>query len=134
MPFITTIKNNCLQQKLFSRGDRILIGVSGGPDSVALLYVLFAIRHGLGLQLSIAHLNHGLRKEATAEQSYVKELAKKLGLPLFTKTIKLQKTKTYVAARLSAGCSPGVLPKMWVFPALVSWLIFFFTIQCFGMQ
>jgi tRNA(Ile)-lysidine synthase len=93
MHFITTIRNTCLKQKLFSRGDRILVGVSGGPDSVALIHTLYALRHGLGLQLYIAHLNHGLRAQATVEQSYVKALAKKLGLPLFTKTISLQKSK-----------------------------------------
>lgn len=93
MHFITSIKNTCLQKKLFARGDRILVGVSGGPDSVALLYTLYALRHGLGIQLSVAHLNHGLRPQAAQEQSYVKGLAKTLGLPLFTKTIKLQKTK-----------------------------------------
>jgi len=93
MNFISKIKNFCLKQKLFKHADRILIGVSGGPDSVALLYILYALRHRFGLQLYIAHLNHGLRREAKDEQSYVKELAQKLGIPLFTKTIKLQRTK-----------------------------------------
>lgn len=93
MNFLSTIKNTCLRHHFFKRGNRILIAVSGGPDSVALLYALNALRHTFGLQLYMAHLNHGLRPEAVKEQAYVKELAKKLGLPLFTKTIKLRHTK-----------------------------------------
>ena len=93
MTFIESIKNTCLTHKLLSRGDRIVVGVSGGPDSIALLYALEALHHDFGLQLFVAHLNHGLRPESIPEQAYVKELAKKLGLPLFTKTVHLQKIK-----------------------------------------
>ncbi len=93
MNFIKDTKDFCLRQKLFSNGDRVLVGVSGGPDSVALLHALYRLRRFLGLQIYVAHLNHGLRKAAFAEQSYVSALCKALGLPFFTKTIKLKKTK-----------------------------------------
>ena len=93
MNFVNTVKHFSIQQKLFSNGDRVLVGVSGGPDSTALLYALYELRHFFGLQIYVVHLNHGLRKESAAEQSYVKDLSRKLGLPFFTKTIKLKKTK-----------------------------------------
>ncbi|MCX5680809.1 MAG: tRNA lysidine(34) synthetase TilS [Candidatus Omnitrophica bacterium] len=92
MNFTNTVKDYCIRQKLFSNGDRVLIGVSGGPDSIALLYTLYELRRFFGIQIYIAHLNHGLRKQAVSEQLYVQSLSKKLRIPFFTKTIKLKKT------------------------------------------
>lgn len=94
MNFTDTVKHFCLHQKLFSNGDRVLVGVSGGPDSVALLYTLYELRRFFGLQIYVAHLNHGLRKQAKTEQTYVETLCKSLALPFLTKTIKLKKTAT----------------------------------------
>ena len=48
-------------------GEAVLVAVSGGPDSVALLDVLCALRAPLALALSVAHVHHGLRPEADAE-------------------------------------------------------------------
>lgn len=91
MTFTERIKNFCLQQNLLSDGDRVLVGVSGGGDSIALLCTLFALRHFFGLQLYVAHLNHGLRLQAYKEQLYVKSLCSRFGIPFFTKTISLKK-------------------------------------------
>jgi tRNA(Ile)-lysidine synthase len=93
MTFSETIHRFCLAQKLLTAGDAIVVGVSGGPDSMALLYVLNELRASLGLKLFVAHLNHGLRRQATREQCYVKETAKELRLPFFTKKIHIKKTK-----------------------------------------
>jgi tRNA(Ile)-lysidine synthase len=63
--------------------ERVLVGVSGGADSVALLLALRDLgRSGLALALTVAHLHHGLR-ETTADEDevFVKNLAAKLGLP-----------------------------------------------------
>ena len=48
-------------------GEAVLVAVSGGPDSVALLDVLYALRESLGLTLTAVHVHHGLRPEADAE-------------------------------------------------------------------
>jgi tRNA(Ile)-lysidine synthase len=64
-------------------GDRVLVAVSGGPDSVALAHILHELAPRLSLTLGIAHLNHGLRPEAEAEARSVAQLARKLGLPFF---------------------------------------------------
>ena len=65
-------------------GDRIGAAVSGGADSVALLRVLHQLRAELGMVLSVAHFNHGLRGEAAdADQAFVADLAQELGLELF---------------------------------------------------
>lgn len=64
-------------------GDRVLVGVSGGPDSVALLHVLWVLSEELGIVLHVAHLNHMLRGEAADEDAaYVSDLAGRLGLPV----------------------------------------------------
>ncbi|MBW2222149.1 MAG: tRNA lysidine(34) synthetase TilS, partial [Deltaproteobacteria bacterium] len=77
-----TIKN----YKMFDPQDSVLIGVSGGPDSVALLYVLLEIASGLSLTLGVAHLNHGIRgNDSDRDEKFVASLAKKLELPFYFK-------------------------------------------------
>ena len=63
-------------------GDRVLVAVSGGPDSVALLHALYSLRDELGITLHAAHLNHSFRgKESDADAEYVAQLAGNLGVP-----------------------------------------------------
>ena len=75
-------------QKLIKTGDSVIVGVSGGPDSVALLHLLYNLRHDLGITLSIAHYNHNLRPGAKLDQQFVKKLAEKLKLFYYTETWK----------------------------------------------
>ncbi|MEI7999090.1 MAG: tRNA lysidine(34) synthetase TilS [Candidatus Omnitrophota bacterium] len=70
------------QQELIRLGDTIVIGVSGGPDSVALLYVLYKLRISLGFKLHIAHFNHRLRPGADQDEVFVRDFAVKLDLPI----------------------------------------------------
>ncbi len=51
------------KHRLVSAGDCVLVGVSGGPDSVALLHLLYDLREELELRLEVAHLQHGIRGE-----------------------------------------------------------------------
>ena len=61
----------------------LVVGVSGGPDSTALLYCLYRIRKAWGLQLHVAHLNHDFRgEEADADAEFVTNLAVELDLPV----------------------------------------------------
>lgn len=69
---------------LLREGDRVLVAVSGGPDSVALLHALCALQGRYGITLAVAHLNHSLRAAADGEQAFVTRLARELGLPLHT--------------------------------------------------
>ena len=60
-----------------------VVAVSGGSDSVGLLRVLCQVAQPLGLILSVAHLDHGVRGEAArADAAFVAELAQALGLPV----------------------------------------------------
>lgn len=71
--------------------DRVIVAVSGGPDSVALLEVLNKLKKKWHLFLHIAHLNHMLRKdESDNDDAFVKELAKKLKLPITCKSIEVR--------------------------------------------
>jgi tRNA(Ile)-lysidine synthase len=73
----TTIEKH----RMLSRDDRVLVGVSGGADSVGLL---LAMRE-LGYNLAAAHLNHGLRgQDASEDATFVTGLARRLGVPCFT--------------------------------------------------
>lgn len=67
---------------LCAAGERLLVAVSGGPDSVALLHVLWRLRAELGVTLGVAHFHHGLRGEAAdADAAFVARLAADLDLP-----------------------------------------------------
>jgi tRNA(Ile)-lysidine synthase len=70
------------RERLFASGDRVLVAVSGGPDSVALLHILIQLGPVLGLELGVAHYDHGLRGEdSRGDADFVANLAQRLGLP-----------------------------------------------------
>ena len=71
--------------RMFQSGDKVLIGVSGGPDSVALLHLLTEMGPDFDLTLAIAHLNHDLRETASdRDADFVTALAQRLNLALFS--------------------------------------------------
>ncbi len=63
-------------------GDLVLVGVSGGADSLALLHILWSLRASLDISLHVAHLDHRLRAEAAEEAEFVRRTAAELGLPV----------------------------------------------------
>ncbi len=72
----------CRRHAMFRRGDKVLVGVSGGPDSTALLDILFNLRSRLGIELVVAHFNHRLRGEESDEDARaVARVAQCYGLP-----------------------------------------------------
>ncbi len=72
---------------LIQKGDKILLGVSGGPDSLTLLLKLAGLKSRMGLVLHIAHVDHNLRQDSGADASFVKKWAKKLDIPLSLKKL-----------------------------------------------
>lgn len=80
---VSDVRRAAAEFGLWSEGDCIVVAVSGGPDSVALLHVLHEIstKH-TPLKLVCAHVHHGFRAESDAEAEFVRELAESLGLPL----------------------------------------------------
>ena len=72
------------KHQLFSRGDKIVVGVSGGADSVCLLRLLDECRTAWELSLVVVHIKHGIRgAEAEADAAFVAEMAEQLSLPFF---------------------------------------------------
>ncbi|MHC5879624.1 ATP-binding protein, partial [Streptococcus pyogenes] len=65
----------------FDKHQNILVAVSGGNDSMALLEYLLATKDSLGLTLGIAHVNHKQRLESDDEEKYLKEFANQHGIP-----------------------------------------------------
>jgi tRNA(Ile)-lysidine synthase len=67
---------------LFAKGDTVVAGVSGGPDSLAMLHMLCRLNteESWGLRLIAAHLNHGIRPEAGEDARFIEELAREWGL------------------------------------------------------
>lgn len=77
------VRQTILERRLLARGERLLVGVSGGPDSVALLDALAALAPEFGWKLRVAHFNHQLRgTDADADEAFVRELAAGYGLAL----------------------------------------------------
>ncbi len=80
-PFERKVLTLCRDNGLFSQGDRLVIGVSGGPDSMALLHVLTRLASDLGISMIVAHVDHGLRPlAAKEEENLVQRAAASLGL------------------------------------------------------
>ena len=64
------------------RGEHVLVACSGGPDSVALTAALHGAAPRIGVDVSIAHVNHGVRSSARQDECIVLQLAAQLGVPL----------------------------------------------------
>ncbi|MET0502241.1 MAG: tRNA lysidine(34) synthetase TilS [Candidatus Binatia bacterium] len=83
------------RHKLLFPRDRLLVAVSGGPDSVAMLHVLYDLREEFALHLEVAHLQHGIRgEEAQEDARFVAELAEKLRLPFHLNEVDLPRLKS----------------------------------------
>lgn len=78
------------QYSMIENGDKVVIGVSGGPDSMTLLNILNNLKEKLNIKIYVAHINHMIRKEADEETEYVREFCRKLGVEIFTKRIKVE--------------------------------------------
>lgn len=68
---------------LIESGDKIVLGVSGGPDSVCMLLCLNKLKAKLNFDIVVAHINHGLRENAKLDEEYVLKLAESLGVKCF---------------------------------------------------
>ncbi|GAB4113070.1 MAG: tRNA lysidine(34) synthetase TilS [Candidatus Caldatribacteriota bacterium] len=100
------IINTIQKYNMLTYKDRIVIGVSGGPDSLTLLNVLLSWQKKYNLSLYIAHFNHKLRgQESDQEADFVQKLAEKLNLPFImgesnlNKLVKEKKISLEEAAR-----------------------------------
>ncbi|MBI2539512.1 MAG: tRNA lysidine(34) synthetase TilS [Deltaproteobacteria bacterium] len=90
MDLRSKVRETIFKYKMFSSGERVLVAVSGGPDSVALLHLLHDLQEEIGLRLEVAHLQHGIRGEEGREDAlFVACIAAKLALPFHLKDLDL---------------------------------------------
>ncbi len=93
----TQIKNEVLEfikkYELIKSGEKVVLGVSGGPDSIFMLDVLKNIKNdgNLNFDLVVAHVNHMIREEAVDDEQYVIEFCKKNNIECYTKRIDVLK-------------------------------------------
>lgn len=86
------IKKTIKEYKLINYGDKIVIGVSGGPDSVCLLHILHSLKKEFGLKLIVAHVNYKSRgKDSDRDEKHVSKLAQKFGLKIYIKRLPITK-------------------------------------------
>src|SRR6056297_1147912 len=72
--FKERFKENLVKKELIVNGDKLLLGISGGPDSLAMLDLFDSLRDKMELKIMVFHLNHLFREEAAQEAEYVKRI------------------------------------------------------------
>ena len=76
------------KHELIQNGDKIVVGLSGGPDSVCLLHILSRLKDKFDLEIYAAHLNHQIRGiEAQKDAFYISKLCEEMGITFFIKSI-----------------------------------------------
>lgn len=91
---LTTIRSVISRHRMFRRGDRLLVAVSAGPDSTALLASLVALAPEWKLHLRAVYVNHGLRPAAARREAQrVKELGRRWGVPVSIVSKKIRRGK-----------------------------------------
>jgi tRNA(Ile)-lysidine synthase len=85
------IEKTIKQNNLINKKDKIVIGVSGGPDSMCLLHFLNAKKDEYQTEIFVAHVNHKIREEADSDEEYVKNYCEKYNIPVFIKQIDIKK-------------------------------------------
>ncbi len=85
------VRASIRQSNLIAVGDRIIVGVSGGPDSLTLLLMLKALACEYKLTLHAAHLDHMIRKASAQDANFVKRFCDRLKVPLTIKKIDVKR-------------------------------------------
>jgi len=81
------------KKEIIKKGDKILVAVSGGPDSIFLLHFLYHIKDKYSLSLKVAFIHHHIRKQTDKEFLFVKDKARKMNLPFYYRNIFIDKKK-----------------------------------------
>ncbi len=86
-----TIRDTIARYQLLEPGDHVLVAVSGGPDSVALLHWLYTHRETLQIKLACAHFNHGFRDlESDEDEAFVAALCRRWEIPYYQQKVNLK--------------------------------------------
>jgi len=88
---VETVLKTIKKYNLINASDKIVLGVSGGPDSLFMLNILNELKQELNIELVVAHVNHKLRQEADSEEQFVKEFCEKKGIEFYSKRVEVEK-------------------------------------------
>lgn len=91
--FLKTLQRVIDSEKLIIPGDYIWIAVSGGMDSMALLYALYAIKEAKEFNIGALHIHHGLRNASDEEWTFVKKATEELGIPFYGKKVNVHEIR-----------------------------------------
>ncbi len=81
------VKKYITKQQMIVPGDTVLVGVSGGADSVCLLSVLWELSKQIDFRLLVMHVHHGVREEADEDAAYVEALCREMSVPFYYKKV-----------------------------------------------
>ena len=87
---INKIINTIRRYNLIQSGDKIVLGVSGGPDSISMLNILNEIKEDFNFEIYVAHINHMIREEADDDEKYVKDYCEKKHIQFYARRIDVQ--------------------------------------------
>ena len=82
--------NTIRKFNLIEKGDGIVLGVSGGPDSISMLDILNEIKNELEFKIYVAHINHMIREEADDDEKYVQKYCEENSIEFYSKRIDVQ--------------------------------------------
>ena len=89
---LNKVTNYINDNKLIEKQDKVLIALSGGPDSVCMLHILYKLKEVFDIELGAIHINHMLRgEEANKDEEYSKRLCEELGVRFFSRRIDINK-------------------------------------------
>ena len=77
------------EYRMLQPGEKLVAGISGGADSVCLLFVLLQWKARYGLDIAVAHVNHGIRPDAGKDAKFVENLCREQGLEFYLKEMKV---------------------------------------------
>lgn len=89
---VDSVLDTIKKYNMLEIGDKVIVALSGGPDSVCLLHILYTLKQKYNLTIYAAHVNHCLRgEEADADEEYAKKLSARLGIECFVKRVDINK-------------------------------------------
>lgn len=84
MDTLKTVAAYCKEQKLLPESGTVLVGLSGGADSMCLLHILLSIGENMGFSVAAAHFNHNLRgEESDGDERFVTDYCRDRGIPVY---------------------------------------------------
>ena len=90
---LSRVLGTICEQGLLDKGDRVLVAISGGPDSTALLHALAKLVPRLGITLAAASIDHGLRPESAGEARQVRQRCQRMGIACEVVKVDLSKPR-----------------------------------------